>query len=102
MKIRKGDQILVRAGNERGTHGKVLSVFPDMERIVVEGVNMRKKHMRARTGGRKGEIVSRPSAFPVSRVMLICPSCSKPTRVGLRREGEKKERWCKQCGKRIS
>ncbi len=97
MKIHKGDNVKVVYGNDKGKQGKVLAVFPVETKILVEGVYMQKKHMRARQQGRKGEVIEKPMPIPVSRVMIVCGSCGKPARVGYRREGEKKTRVCRAC-----
>lgn len=102
MKLRKGDNIKVISGNDRGKSGKILSVFPDEERVIIEGVNMKKKHVRSRTQQRKGEVVKVPLPIRASRTMLICPHCSKPVRVGFRTENDVKHRVCRACKKDIS
>lgn len=100
-KIKKGDNVYVRAGKDRGKKGKVLVMMPKAGRLVVEGANLIKKHIRPRRAGEKGQVVEVPAAIPVSRVMIFCPSCNKPTRVGIRRsevEGKKtRDRVCKKC-----
>ena len=98
MKIRKGDQVKIIAGNDRGAQGKVLRVFSRERMVMVEGVNVRKKHVRGRRQGQKGEVIQRPVPIPVSRVMYVCPKCGKPARVGFRIEGAVKIRSCKRCG----
>jgi len=97
MKIKKGDTIKVITGNDRGKKGVVAAVLPQAETIVVEGLNLKKKHVRPRQQGKKGELVRMPAPFSVSRVLLICPKCSAATRVG-RREGS---RVCKKCNATI-
>lgn len=98
MKIRKDDQVLIISGKDRGRHGKVLSVFPKEQKVRVEGVNIRKKHVRPRRPGEKGQIVQMPAPLSVSNVKLICSKCGKPTRVGYKVVGGKKYRLCKKCG----
>lgn len=95
IKIRKGDTVYIRAGKDRGKTGKVLAVMPKENRLVVEGLNLVKKHIRPRRAGEKGQVVEVPAAMPVARVMLNCPACNKPTRVGLKKETS--ERFCKKC-----
>ena|SRR3989344_3035800 len=97
MKIRKGDQVKIISGNDRGKTGKVLVALPEERRIVVEGINIKKKHVRPKQQGKKGELVRIPALFPESRVMLICPKCGKPTRIGYKKEGARKTRICKRC-----
>ena len=98
MIFRKGDQIKMMTGNDRGKAGRVLAAFPKEGRIVVDGVNMKKKHVRPRKQGQKGELVQVPMPFPVSRAALVCGKCGKPTRVGRRREEGRNIRVCKKCG----
>lgn len=98
MRIRKGDQVKIIAGNDRGKTGKVLSVMKETGRIVVEGVNIRKKHVRARRQGQKGEVIHVPAAIAVARAMLVCPKCSRPTRVGHSIKENQKVNVCKKCG----
>ena len=101
MKIRKGDTVTIMAGNDKGKHGKVLSVFRDGGKILVEGVNIRKKHKRARQSNQKGEVITMPAPVPMARVLLVCSSCGKPRRVGFMVQDGKKVRICKKCGKEI-
>jgi len=98
MKIRKDDSVLVIAGKDKGKKGKVLRSLPNDGRLVVEGVNIRKKHVRAKKAGQKGQIVDMPSAFSASNVKIICGKCSKATKVKYRVEGKNKTRVCKKCG----
>ena len=99
MKVKKGDQVKVISGNDKGKTGKVLSVIPHDNRIVVEAVNMKKKHVRPRKQGQKGEVVDIPAPFSISRVMIICPRCAKPSRMGYNiNDSGKKARVCKKCG----
>jgi len=97
-KIKKGDAVLVISGKDRGRKGKVLHVFPQEGRLIVEGMNMRKKHVRARRQGQKGEVVQIPAPFSSSKVKLVCSHCGKPTRVGFVLAGNEKHRICKKCG----
>lgn len=97
MKIKKGDNVLVISGKDRGKKGKVLRAFPREAKIMVEGANVRKKHVRAKSAGQKGQIVEMPSVFSISNVKLVCSKCGKTTRIGYKREGKKKLRICKKC-----
>src|SRR5258708_2025803 len=98
MKIKKGDNVKIISGKDRGKIAKVIRVSPDEERIVVEGVNMRKKHRRPRQDGKKGEIIHIAGTMHVSNVMIVCSKCGKPARIGYRVEGDTKQRICKKCG----
>lgn len=99
MKIHKGDIVKIISGNDKGKQGKVLSVLPKERKIVVEGANIKKKHVRPKREGQKGELVRMPASFPVSRVLLVCSNCGKPVRtVRKPNEAGKKTRVCKKCG----
>ena len=99
--IRKGDRVKVIAGKDKGKESRVLRVYPHKERLVVERVNMIKKHERATQKKPKGGILEIEGTIHVSNVMLLCPSCSQATRVGSKREGGTRVRVCKKCGKDI-
>ena len=101
MKIRKNDQVIIISGKYRGKKGKVLRVLPKKEKIVVERVNLVKKHVRPKRSGEKGQVIQMPSPLPVSNLKLICSQCGKPTRVGLKIRAKKKYRVCKKCNKEI-
>ena len=98
MKIHKGDTVLIITGKDKGRKGKVIQALPREERIIVEGINIKKKHIKPRRAGEKGQIVEIPAPLPVSNVKLLCKKCGKATRVGYKIEGEKKYRICKKCG----
>ena len=97
MKIKKNDQVKMLSGKDRGKTGKVSLVLPEDGKVVVEGLNMIKRHVRARKQGQKGQIISKERAVPVSSVALVCKSCGKSTRVGYKVTGESKVRVCKKC-----
>lgn len=97
MKIRKDDKVLIISGKDRGRIGRVLRSFPKEARLLIEGINLRKKHIRARREGEKGQIVEIPAPLHISNVKLICPKCNKATRVGYKIEKDKKYRICKKC-----
>ncbi|HEY4484657.1 MAG TPA: 50S ribosomal protein L24 [Candidatus Paceibacterota bacterium] len=101
MKIKKNDKVRMLSGKDRGKTGKIIFVLNKEDkgaRVVVEGLNKVKKHQRPKKQGQKGQIVSVERAVAISSVQLICPSCSKPTRVGQKVEGKNKTRVCKKCG----
>lgn len=85
------------SGRDRLKEGKVLRFLSKENKVVVEGLNLVKKAVRAKKQGQKGQIVSKPRPVDVSKVMLICPSCNKGVRIGFVFEGEKKMRQCKKC-----
>jgi|SRR3989338_7375624 len=97
MKIKKGDNIIVLKGKDKGKKGKVQKAFPKEGKLIVEGVNMRKKHLKPKRAGEKGQIVQLAGLMSVSNVGLVCPKCSKPARIGFKMQGSKKYRFCKQC-----
>lgn len=99
MKLKKGDNVLIISGKDRGKTGKILRVFPKERKVLVEGVSLRKKHARPRRANEKGQVLTMPSPIDVSNVKLICSSCGKPTRVGYKIGGDRKFRVCKRCGR---
>ncbi len=90
--------VLIISGKDRGKKGKVLQVFPKKERIVVEGVNLLKKHIKPKKAGEKGQTVQMPGPTSASNVKLICLKCGKTSRIGYRVMDKKKCRICKKCG----
>lgn len=98
MKIKTGDNVRVMAGKDRGKEGKVIQAFPREGKIVVEKVNMLKKHLRGRQG-QPGQRIELAAPIPASRVQLVCGSCGKITRVGSRGAGKEKQRICQKCEK---
>jgi len=102
MKVKKDDKVLVVKGKSRGKVGKVLAAHPTEDRVVVEGANIQKRHVRARSQGAKGSVVDVPGPMSVANVKLICGKCDKATRVGWHVEGGEKYRVCKKCGQAIA
>lgn len=88
-------------GKDRRKKGKVLAVSPTEGKVVVEGLNLVKKHQRPKTQGQKGQIISVERRVNVSSVQLICPKCNRPTRIGHTVIGGNKIRTCKKCGAEI-
>jgi len=98
MKIRKDDTVVIVAGKDRGKKGKVRRALPNEDKVIVEGLNMIKRHSRARRAARQGGIIELEAPIHVSDVMLVCEKCSKPTRVGFRfLDDGKKVRICNSC-----
>lgn len=98
----KGDTVLVVAGNDRGKTGKVLAVFPDKERVLVEGVNFIKRHTRPSQQNPQGGIVEREAPIHASNAMLYCDKCGRGTRVGHRELSDgTRVRACAHCGEVI-
>jgi large subunit ribosomal protein L24 len=103
-RIRKDDQVAVIAGKDAGKTGRVVKLYTDRDRVLVEGVNYVKKHQRiqqTRRGGQEGGIIETEAPVHISNVMPVCPSCGQPTRVGYgyATEGDRrsKVRTCKKC-----
>ena len=98
MKIRKGDTVIITNGKDRGKKGKVRRVFHKENRIMVEGLNMVKRHSRTHAGARQAGIIELEAPLHVSNVMLLCAKCGKPTRVGFRLlDAGNKVRICRSC-----
>ena len=97
QKIRSGDTVLVTSGRNKGQEGQVRLNLIERDRVVIEGVNIVKKHIK-RGRARQAGIVEVEAPLHVSKVRLICPNCKQPTRVGIRRDAaDKNERYCKKC-----
>ncbi|MEO0564112.1 MAG: 50S ribosomal protein L24 [Chloroflexota bacterium] len=105
QKIRKGDTVEVIAGKDVGERGTVLTVYPKKQRLVVENINMARKHQKERPGpggqNLPAQILDFPAPMDWSNVMLVCPSCDQRTRVGIRFEDDRKVRHCKKCDSTI-
>src|SRR4051812_47298255 len=96
--IRKGDMVQIIAGREKGKTGKVLRVVRDSNRIVVEKLNLVKRHSRPTQGAPQGGIFEKEAPLSFSNVLLLCPKCNRGVRVSRKVEGNKKVRVCKKCG----
>ena len=107
LKVRKGDTVQVISGKDRGGKGKVIETDPDKNRLLVEGINRIRKHTKVTSnnrGGKTGGIVTQEAPIHVSNVMVVCPDCDKPTRIGRRQDVVDEEtgktrpvRVCKRC-----
>lgn len=97
MKLKKGDEIIIIHGKDRGKKGKIEKVFPKTGTILVPGVNIYKRHVKKRDEKNPGGIIDFPRALKMSNVSLVCPKCKKPTRVGFLMTKKDKERICKKC-----
>jgi large subunit ribosomal protein L24 len=96
--VKKNDTVMVMAGKEKGKSGKVLRVYPDKGRVLVESINVVKRHSRPTQANQDGGIIEKEAALAISNVMLVCAACSKPTRTGVRLlEDGSKARFCKKC-----
>jgi len=101
MKIKKGDTIKVLYGKDAGKHAPVIAINPKKNTVVVDGVNVYKRHIKGDGRDKTSEIVNLVKPMPTAKVMLVCPLCNKATRVGMKIEDGKKVRVCKKCGKAI-
>lgn len=102
VRLKKGDNVKVLSGKDRGKTGKIISVNPQDAKITVEGLNLLTRHQRPKKSGQKGQKVRLPAALAASRLMIICSHCNKPTRIGSHvNEKGVKMRSCKKCGKDI-
>ncbi len=107
MRVRKNDQVLVLAGNYKGKKGKVLKVFPEESRVIVEGVNFIKRHSRPTQQNPQGGIIEKEAPIHVSNVMVVCPKCSTAARMGKQvvfdeaRQRKSSVRVCKNCGEML-
>lgn len=96
--IKKNDTVKVIAGKDKGKSGKVLRLIPKKDRVIVEKVNMVKRHMKPSQQSRQGGILEKESPIHVSNLMLICSKCTDPTRVGHKvLDDNRKVRYCKKC-----
>lgn len=98
MKIKKGDTVLIISGKDKGKKSKVLEAFPKESKILVEGINLMKKHQKPKRSGEKGQVIELPKPINVSNVKLICSKCGKAVRIGYKIVEKKKYRICKKCG----
>lgn len=97
MKLKKGDNVKIVIGKDKGKSGKVEKVFSKEGKVLVEGINLFKRHLKARLQNQKSEIVTISKPLPVSNVALVCPKCNLITRIGYRVEKDKKVRICRKC-----
>ncbi|GAQ95821.1 large subunit ribosomal protein L24 [Thermodesulfovibrio aggregans] len=98
LRIKKGDTVLVLSGKDKDKKGRVLKVLPKDEKVIVEGINIVKKHQKPSRKYPQGGIIERENPVHISKVMLMCPKCDKPTRIGARiLEDGRKVRICKKC-----
>ncbi len=101
MKIKKGDNVIVISGKDRGKTGSVIKALPKEDRVIIEGINVSKRHERSRKGGQKGQIVEKNMPLHISNVMLLDPKSGKRTRIRTPREGGKRTRVASKSGATI-
>lgn len=97
MRFKRGDKVIILSGKDKGKIGKIIQVFPKERKIVVEGANILKKHLRSRKSGQKGQKIELPSPLAAAKAALYCERCARAVRSGLRVEAETKVRYCKKC-----
>ncbi len=98
MKVKKNDTVLVITGKDAGKTAKVLAAMPKNNKVIVDGINVQKKHKKARSAQDVSSIQSQPGPIDASNVMVVCSTCNKAVRVAYSIEGDKKVRICKKCG----
>lgn len=101
LKLKKGDQIMVIAGKDKGKRGTIDQIFPKINKITVIGVNISKKHLKPSKKNPHGGIIDKIMPMQVSNVAVVCPRCSNPTRIGYQLTAEKKMRMCKKCNESV-
>ena len=101
MRIKKGDTVKILSGNDKGKTGEVLEIIPKTQKIIVKGVNIRKKSVKPRRQGEEGGIIPSEGSIHSSKVALVCPKCGKATRIGYIVENGEKVRVCKKCNSKI-
>ena len=101
MNIKRDDKVIVLSGKDKGKQGKVMIADPKAMKVVVEGINVATKHQKAQKQGQEGGIIKVETPIYASKVQLVCPKCSKATRVAHKVTGDKKVRVCKKCGAEI-
>ncbi len=101
MKLKKGDTVKVLSGNDKGKTGEILEIIPKKQKIVVKGVNIRKKHVKPRKQGEEGGIISVECAIHSAKVNVVCPKCNKATRISMKIEKDEKVRVCQKCGAKL-
>lgn len=101
MKIKKGDKVKILSGKDKGKTGVVSKVLIKENKVLVDGINLYKKHIRPKSQNQKGEIITVNRPLHISKVMIICKNCNKATRVGFQIVDNKKVRYCKKCNSLI-
>ena len=100
-RIRKNDMVMVIAGRDRGKTGKVMRVIPETGRVMVERLNVVKRHSRPRGAGTPGGIIEKEAAIDISNVMIFCDRCNAPVRIGVKSAADGKSRVCRRCGESL-
>ncbi len=98
LSIKKGDSVVVLAGKDKGKTGNIMAVSPKTNRVIVQNVNIVKRHQKARNAQQKSEIISKEAPIDASNVMVVCSACNKATRIAKKEVDGKLVRVCKKCG----
>jgi len=101
MKYKKGDTIIVTVGKDKGKKGKIEKIFPASSKLLIPGINVFKRHMKRKDEKNPGGIIDIVKPIAVSKIALVCPSCGKPTRIGMLVTKSEKVRICRKCEKKI-
>jgi len=101
VKVKKGDTVLIISGKDKGRTAKILRSLPKEGKVLVEGMNLKSKHVKPKKQGEKGQVVKVPLPMDSSNMKLICPKCAKAVRVGYKIENGRKSRICKKCKSEI-
>ncbi len=101
MKLKKGDNVKVVIGKDKGKTGKIDRIFPKLNKVLVANVNLYKRHLKARSQKQPSEIITLTKPLPEENVALVCPKCHKETRIGYKIEKDAKVRICKKCNSKI-
>ncbi len=101
MRIHKGDTVQVLSGNDKDKKGEVLEVIPKSGKVIVKGINVRKKHVKPKKQGEAGGIIPVECSIYASKVAVVCSKCGNPTKIGYKIDKDKKVRICKKCGEII-
>ena len=103
LHVKKDDLVMIVAGKDKGKSGKVLRVLPEKERVLVENLNLIKRHTRPSQTNSEGGIIVKEAPIAISNVQLLCPGCSKPARTGIKvLEDGSKARFCKKCNEIVN
>lgn len=102
MRIKTGDKVRIMRGKDKGKEGTIIKTFPRLNKVIVKGANLVKKHQKSSNSNPQGGIIDKEAPLPISNVMLLDPESNKPTRIGIKVENNKKIRISKKSGKEIN
>jgi large subunit ribosomal protein L24 len=100
-KIKKNDEVVLLSGKDKDKRGKITRILPNSQKVVVGGMNLYKRHLKRKSEKEQSQIITIEKPLNMAKVMVVCPHCNRPTRVGFSVENEKKIRVCKKCKKTI-